>query len=356
MKPAASILFSVAALAIAIALPFGAAQIGLHYLVGVVIPYIAALAFVAGFIYRLIDWAKSPVPFNITTTAGQQASLDWIESDKLESPSSRLGVAGRMFMEVFFFRSLFRNTKAVPKEGRGFGYVAEKSLWLGALLFHWTFFIIFLRHLRYFTIEVPAFVAALEGLDGMFQMGIPVLYLTDIVFLLSIFFLFARRWRLPQVRYFSSAADYFPLLLILAIGVSGVQMRYGAHIDIMAVKSSMLSLVSFSPHADPALPPIFYVHLFLVSLLFLYFPFSKLMHAGGVWFSPTRNMRADSRAIRHDNPWNYPVKTHTYQEYEADFGEMMQKAGLPLENPDNGAPKQDPKQDEEQNQKEGDNG
>jgi len=75
----------------------------------------------------------------------------------------------------------------------------------------------------------------------------------------------------------------------------------------------------------------FFIHFFLVCTLFAYFPFSKLMHLGGVFLSPTRNMPNDSRMIRHINPWNYPVKVHTYEEYEDHFREKMIEAGLPVE-------------------------
>ena len=42
----------------------------------------------------------------------------------------------------------------------------------------------------------------------------------------------------------------------------------------------------------PVAPPphaLFLVHYLLVALLMIYFPFSKLLHAGGIFFSPTRN-------------------------------------------------------------------
>jgi hypothetical protein len=35
--------------------------------------------------------------------------------------------------------------------------------------------------------------------------------------------------------------------------------------------------------------------------------------------------------VRHINPWNYPVKLHTYEEYEDDFREKMKECGLPVE-------------------------
>ena len=57
------------------------------------------------------------------------------------------------------------------------------------------------------------------------------------------------------------------------------------------------------------------------------------MHMGGIFLSPTRNTTSDTRARRHVNPWNYPVKVHTYDEYEDDFREKMVEAGLPVVKP-----------------------
>ena len=51
----------------------------------------------------------------------------------------------------------------------------------------------------------------------------------------------------------------------------------------------------------------------------------------GIIFSPTRNLPNNSRAIRHINPWNPPVKVHTYEEYEEEFRDKMKKVGLPIE-------------------------
>ena len=44
------------------------------------------------------------------------------------------------------------------------------------------------------------------------------------------------------------------------------------------------------------------MHLALVALLMLIFPFSKLLHAPGVFFSPTRNQVDDPRERRHLAP------------------------------------------------------
>jgi nitrate reductase gamma subunit len=76
---------------------------------------------------------------------------------------------------------------------------------------------------------------------------------------------------------------------------------------------------------------IFYIHMFLVSALLVYFPMSKLMHLGGVFLSPTRNLANNNRIKRHINPWNHPVKTHPYEEWEDEYREQLKEAGLPVE-------------------------
>ena len=84
--------------------------LGLQYLLGVILPLVAGAVFIIGFIWKIVRWAKSPVPFAIPTVAGQQRSLDWIKPNRLECPWTTPAVIGRMILEVFAFRSLFRNT------------------------------------------------------------------------------------------------------------------------------------------------------------------------------------------------------------------------------------------------------
>ena len=81
---------------------------------------------------------------------------------------------------------------------------------------------------------------------------------------------------IPQLRYISLAADYFPLFLILGIGISGVLMRNVWKVDLLSVKQLAMGLVTFHPTVPAAgIGPIFFVHVFLVSVLLAYFPFSK---------------------------------------------------------------------------------
>ncbi len=313
----------------------GVEAANLRFLFGVVIPYAAFATFILGFMYRvLIWWGSSPVPFCIPTTCGQQKSLPWIKQNKLENPSSTLGVIGRMALEVLIFRSLFRNLKTQLSEGGRVVYGEAKWLWLAGLAFHWSFLIIVVRHFRLFTVQVPSPIRMIEGLDSFFQVAAPILYLSDVVILVAVTYLFLRRVFIPQMRYISLPADYFPLFLIFGIAFSGVLMRYFFKVNVTGVKQITTGLVAFSPASPEVMEGvgvIFYIHLFLVSILFAYFPFSKLMHMGGVFLSPTRNMVNNSRMKRRINPWNYPVKVHTYEEYEEEFREKMKSAGIPVE-------------------------
>lgn len=296
---------------------------------GVALPIAAVAIFALGVVVKVVGWARSPVPFCIPTTCGQQKSLPWIRQAKIDNPSSTAGVVARMALEVLCFRSLFRNTTTALRDGR-LSHLSSKWLWAAGLAFHYSLLVILLRHLRLFVDPVPGFVLALARVDGFFQVGLPVVFASTLVFLGAAGFLLARRLFVPALRYLSLPADWFALFLFLGIGLSGAWMRHVAKIDVPAAKEMAMSLIHFSPHAT-ASGAVFYAHLFLVSTLFAYFPFSKLMHAGGVFLSPTRNLAGNSREVRHVNPWNHPVAVHTYQEYEDEFRARMVDAGIPVE-------------------------
>lgn len=308
----------------------GVGQAGLYSLFGIFIPYACFAFFLVGVVYRVMKWARSPVPFRIPTTCGQQKSLPWIKASLLENPHNLAGVIGRIALEVLLFRSLFRNTKVELREGRPV-YGGAKWLWLAGLAFHWSLLIILLRHLRFFTEPVPFWVNLLATLDGLFEIGVPTLYLTDAILLVSVTYLFFRRVAVPQLRYISLPSDYFPLLLILGIGTTGFLMRHFYKVDLLKVKEFALGLIRFRPHIPEGIGLIFYLHFFLVSILLAYFPMSKLVHMAGVFLSPTRNLANNNRVRRHINPWNYPVKVHTYEEYENEFRDKMKAAGIPVE-------------------------
>ncbi len=316
--------------------------LGLEGLFGIVIPYLAIAIFIVGFVYKILSWTRSPVPFRITTTAGQHKSLPWLNYARIDNPSSGFAVVIRMALEILTFRSLFRNTRMKLREGGKLAYQLEVFLWVGALAFHYAFLTVLIRHTRFFTEPVPFFVQLIEKVDSFFrveilydavQFGVPGIYLSGFVLLAAVTYLALRRIFISNVKYISLVSDFFPLFLIIGIAFTGILMRYVTKVDIAAAKALTMGLVTFRWTIPEGLGAVFYIHLFFVSVLLAYFPFSKLMHLGGVFLSPTRNMTGDTRARRHVNPWNQPVPVHTYEEYEDDFREKMVEAGLPVDIP-----------------------
>lgn len=310
-------------------------SLGMTYFLGVALPYAAITLFLGGCIWRVLQWAKLPVPFPIATTGGQQKSLPWIKQARFDAPANKLEVVARMLLEVCLFRSLFRNTAAEMRmdtpQGPRLIYWSSKWLWVFALVFHYSFLIIFIRHFRFFLEPTPFCLQAAEFLDSLMQIGVPRLFMSDVAIVAAVLFLLLRRLYDPKLRYISLLGDYFPLFLILGVAISGISLRYFTKVDIASVKVLTMGLVTFSPTIPEGIGAAFYVHIAFVSTLLMYFPFSKLMHMGGVFLSPTRNMPNNTREVRHINPWNGPKKHRTYAEYEDDFRGVMAEAGLPLE-------------------------
>jgi nitrate reductase gamma subunit len=309
----------------------GAGPAGQQFLFGIVIPYAAIVLFLIGLVYRVLLWAGAPVPFRIPTTCGAQKSLPWLKHDRFESPATGLQVLGRMALEVLLFRSLFRNTRVDLTPSQRLAYQSDKILWVVALAFHWCFLIIFLRHMRFFLEPTPWLVTFIEKLDGFFQLTAPTFLMTNAVIALALLYLLGRRLFEAQVRYISLPADYFALFLLLGVVLSGISMRYLTKVDLIAVKELALGLVTLRPVLPEGIGMPFFIHMFLVSVLFAYFPFSKLVHMGGVFLSPTRNLANNNRARRHVNPWNPEVDCHTYQQWEDEFKDKLQAAGIALD-------------------------
>ena len=295
-----------------------------------VVPYIVFAVFLIGFVYRIIRWAKVPVPFRIPTTCGQEKSLPWIKNNPVENPIRTWGVIGRMAAEIFLFRSLFRNSKTELIGGRPV-YGSAKWLWFFGLMFHISLLVVILRHLRFFTEPVIPLATGLSALDGFLEIGIPTLYISDVALFAGLAFLFLRRVVVPQTRYISLFTDYFALLLIAAVAATGLLMRYFFPADLHELKTMTMGWVTFSPALPKEDGFLLYAHLFFAFTLLAWLPFSKLMHMGGIFLSPTRNMANNNRIRRHVNPWNAPVKVHSYEEYENEFREQMKTACLPVE-------------------------
>ena len=224
--------------------------------------YAATAMLVVGAGLKIAGYARTPAPLKIATTP---------------APTTPAGVGLRLAREVVFFESLFRSSKWT---------------WLFGWTFHAALFAVLLRHLRYFQQPVWTPVAMVQA----------VATYAGFAMVAGLAGLWARRFLVDRVRYISTPSDHLHLALLLAIALSGLGMRFVAHTDIVALKAFMLGLMRFDWQPLPA-DPLLLVHLTLVALLMIVFPISKLMHAPGLLFSPTRNQVDNPREARHLAAW-----------------------------------------------------
>ncbi len=220
--------------------------------------YAATLILIIGLVVKIRQYAMTPAPLKIPTTP---------------APTTKQGVVLRMAREVLLFQSLFR---------------ANKWIWLFGWMFHVALVLVLARHLRYFTEPVWNWVVLIQpfGIYAAFA------------FVVGLVALWIRRIAVERIRYITGPSDHLMLLILLGIAGSGLGMKYVAKTDIVAVKAFILGLLYFDWQPLPADPAVL-IHLGLVALLMIVFPFSKLLHAPGVFFSPTRNQVDNPREIRY---------------------------------------------------------
>jgi len=224
--------------------------------------YFAAAVLVGGLARKIVQYARAPAPLKIPTTP---------------APITTGGVVLRLVREVVFFESLFKG---------------NKWIWIFGWFFHLGLFLVTLRHLRYFIdpVWLPIQLIQPFGIYGGIAMAVGLIGL------------WARRFLVDRVRYITGPSDHLLLLLLVLIALSGLLMTYVIHVDVIAIKFFFRGLLTFDFSPLPA-DPLVLLHLLLVVAFMLVFPFSKLLHAPGLFFSPTRNQVDNPREKRHLADW-----------------------------------------------------
>ncbi len=230
-----------------------------------IIFYISINIFFIGLMWKFWKYVSTPAPLKIPQTP---------------APKSGAGVGIRMFQEIFFFKSLFKGNRLI---------------WLGGYVMHIGLLFVFLKHLRFFFPSTPPIVDTLVDID---------LY-SGFIFIGGLIFLFILRLAIDRTFYVSVFNDYLLLGLMIAIATTGLLARFwdysGTRAMIPDIKAFVGGLFTFSPGNVPLNKP-FLVHFLLVMTLLIYFPFSKLVHSIGIFFSPTRNQIDNTRKKRW-GPW-----------------------------------------------------
>ena len=224
--------------------------------------YFATLVLLAGLANKILQYARTPAPLKIPTTP---------------APVTQSGVIFRLVREVVLFESLFKG---------------NKWTWIFGWIFHFGLFLVTLRHLRYFIdpVWLPIQLIQPFGIYGGMAMVV------------GLAGLWSRRFLVDRVRYITGPSDHLILALLIGIGLTGLGMSFVVHVDVISVKQFFLGLMRFHVQPLPA-DPLLLLHLLLVVILMIVFPFSKLLHAPGLFFSPTRNQVDNPREQRHLAPW-----------------------------------------------------
>ena len=208
--------------------------------------------------YKVFQYWSTPTPFRIPITP---------------APSTLPGVILRIMAEVFLFKSLLK---------------ANKWIWLLGWVFHASLVVIMLQHIVYFQQQPAIWIYQLQ----------PYSQLAAYPLLASLSGLLLRRFMVDRIRYISSPSDFIMLFFLIAIGSSGLLMVLFWQPNVFAVQQYFTGLLRLTINPLPN-HPLLYLHLFLVVFLLFIFPFSKLLHAPGIFFSPTLNQTDNVRQKPH---------------------------------------------------------
>ncbi|MHB0866764.1 MAG: respiratory nitrate reductase subunit gamma [Thermoleophilia bacterium] len=241
----------------------------------VILAYLAVTVFIVGFLAKVWKYATTPAPLKIPQTP---------------APVTAAGVPGRVLSEVIIFKSLFKSNRVI---------------WLAGYIFHIGLLLVIVKHFRFFYASTPAalnYITTYEMYAGLIMMG-------------GLGLLFLLRTVVDRTMYLSVMTDYFLLVLLLGIAGTGLLAKHFFRVDITGVKQFVMGIVAFNPQPFPT-ETIFIIHFSLVLLLLVYFPFSKLMHSAGLFFSPTRNQVDNPREKRLVVPWtrDLPVAVEVVEE------------------------------------------
>jgi nitrate reductase gamma subunit len=225
--------------------------------VGVILPYVALVVFLAGMIWRIRTWKRLAAP----------------PMTLFPAPPTQTDNAWNTAKEVLLFTSLFKG---------------DRWLWVFAWVFHAVLALVFVGHFRVFTNVDGLLMALGMSEEAILAMSSGAGGAAGVVILVTAVLLLIRRMTVPRVREITGAADYLALLLIAAIIITGNMMRFGAeHFDLTLTRQYFADLATFGNALNAAALEnnLFVVHMFLALLLILCIPFSKILHFGGIFFT-----------------------------------------------------------------------
>jgi nitrate reductase gamma subunit len=228
----------------------------IEYLLAYITPYIAVIVLIGGVAYQVYRWRQSsPVPVHLSL---------------FPRPESRLGRLGDAIVDMFTLRGLFR---------------VNTLLWAGGFIMHVGLLLLIVGHIRVVTDFYFLWDLLGWGEEELHTFSLWAGLTAGFLFMVPLLYLLPRRFA-GSVKFLSTPEDYFVLVLLAAIAITGMHMRMVLEVDQHAMREFMQGLYKFSWKPVPESAGVSFLwHFALVQLLMIYFPFGKLLHTIGSVFN-----------------------------------------------------------------------
>jgi nitrate reductase gamma subunit len=219
-------------------------------------PYLAVIVLVGGIAYQVYRWRQAkPVPAHLSL---------------FPRPEGRLGRLLDTLIDMFTLKGLLR---------------VNKVLWIGGFAMHMGLLLLILGHIRVVTDFYFLWDWIGWGEEELHTFSAVAGLTAGFLFMIPLFYLLLRRFG-GSVKWLSAPEDYFILVLLVGIAVTGMHMRMVLEVDQHAMREFMQGLYKFSWQPLPESAGISFLwHFALVQLLMIYFPFGKLLHTIGSVFN-----------------------------------------------------------------------
>ncbi len=221
------------------------------YLVAGIMVYVAVAIFILGMAYQVYQWLRAP--------------KTRVKTGVFPKPRSAVTRWGEVAIDSFTFPQVIK---------------IDRTMWVFTIFFHFALLGAFVGHLRLIREITPLF--NLLGTQGMDQFALWSGSLMGILLMVALVYYLLRRLVSPY-KEISVPEDFILIILLILAVVMGDYMRFLGKVHTTDYRAYLQSLIALRPAfprvlADSSTKWALVLHVLFANLLFIYFPFSKLVH------------------------------------------------------------------------------
>ncbi len=221
------------------------------YLVAGIMVYVAVAIFILGMAYQVYQWLRAP--------------KTRVKTGVFPKPRRAVMRWGEVAIDSFTFPQAMK---------------ADRAMWAVTILFHFALLGAFVGHLRLIHEITPLF--NLLGTQGMDQFAFWSGSLMGILLMVALIYYLLRR-RVSPYKEISVPEDFILIVLLILAVAMGDYMRFLGKVHTTDYRAYLQSLIALRPAfpqvlADSSTKWALVLHILFANLVFIYFPFSKLVH------------------------------------------------------------------------------